>query len=76
MAEQLETFDFTTSNQLYDQWLDGSIWKVRWQEETKAKTIESFRSSLYLAARKAGMKVRTQVVSIDEIVIQATPRGD
>ena len=77
MAEQLKTFEFSRGNRkVYAQWLDGNIWKVKWAEETDCKSVEAFRSGLYTAGRNLDMRVRTQIASATEVVVQATPRGD
>lgn len=73
MAERLEEFTFNghgTSKYPWDEWLDGSPWRLDNKADFPGTTPSNFRISAHNVARKRGLKVRAQVDG-EEIVIQA-----
>ena len=71
MAEKLNEFNFTRARNRYD-WdrlFDGNVWELKEGQDftTDVKTI---RSSVYAAARRHDVQVRTQVEG-DNLVLQA-----
>lgn len=77
MATKLEEFEFTRTygnkpKYPWDEWLDGSIWKLVNGEDFQGVSSKHFSSSIYNNARKRGMKARIQALDAgDTLVVQA-----
>ena len=74
MAEKLESYEFSGRGHgcyPWDDWCDGSIWRIVCGEDYTVRT-SSMRSQLAIKAKKLGMKVRTSQVrnKKDELVFQ------
>lgn len=72
MASKVKKFEFRPGPNTYpwDQWLDGSIWKLK-QGEDFATDPAKFRTTIYQAARRNNKIVRTSVVE-DTVMLQVT----
>jgi hypothetical protein len=44
----------------WEQWLDGHVWKLS-QGEDFDVDLESFRSAIYMAASRKGIRVKTHI---------------
>lgn len=73
MAVKLKSFEFTRTSGRYsypwDQWTDGSIWKVKRGEDFNTSQT-NFGASVYDKARKIGKKVRVKNEPDDVVVFQ------
>ena len=79
MAEVLEDFSFTQRAEgfpvRYDwsTWLDGRVWKLK-KGEDFVISLSNFRNSVFVAASKVGLKVRTTTNKNEgTVIIQALP---
>ena len=76
MAKTLPDFDFSPKGRgeayPWNEWFDGRIYKLVQGEDFETSPL-GFRSSIYNAAARHDVKVRTSVVD-GGIVIQADPR--
>lgn len=72
MAERIEADSTTIWKRAYpwDEWTDGSIWKVTQQEDFPHTTAKSFQVRLYGIARMRHMRVHTKVVGDDTVLFQ------
>ena len=58
----------------YDEWFDGSIWKLKQYEDFFIHP-GSMRSALYMAARRKGKVIKTHVPSTQDcIFVQAVKK--
>ncbi len=69
MAEQLDKFPRPIKGR-WDEYLDGNIWKLS-LVEAESKSFASLRSSLAHAAVRKGLKLRTQQMDDEYLVVQA-----
>lgn len=71
MAKKLAEFDWSWGNEKYpwDEWFDGNIWELTSPKDFDGTTA-SFRITLFNAAKRRGLKVRTRVLSDTKLVIQ------
>ena len=77
MAEELESFDFSTGRKAkydWDKFLNGSIWKL-----TSGKDFDtspsSMRCTIFAAAKRRGLNVRSSVRK-DDVIFQAHIKSD
>lgn len=69
MAQRIEAFSGGTAHRgayPWDEWMDGSIWRVFQQEDFPLTTIDGFRSTLAARARAQNKKVRTARIRLDK----------
>lgn len=83
MAQELDSYRFTMrqGKRKYDweSWTNGSAWELHrgTREEVEngeadfAVDVKIFRQEVYTHASKNGLKIRTDILSEDVIVIQA-----
>lgn len=77
MAKKLDGYVFAgCRNQQYpwNEWLNGNIWQLTKDVDFKSK-CECFRTNAYGVAKLRGLKVRTQIVGTDIIIIQSYTNG-
>jgi hypothetical protein len=79
MAEVLEDFSFTNRAEGFpvrydwDSWLDGQVWKLK-QGEDFTISLVNLRNSVFVAASKRNLKVRTTTNKEEgTVIIQALP---
>ena len=75
MAEKLDDYDFSSKNTgrsryPFDEWLDGSIWKLK-QGEDFSSERSSMRTRLHTEATKRGLKVSVSMREDDCLIIRA-----
>lgn len=74
MAERLDHFDFGpragTSQYPWDQWLDGTIWKLAEGVDFQGNR-DYFNSLIYRRAKERGFKVRVSKKIDGALVVQA-----
>ena len=74
MATQLENFAFASAGRKrkydWDLWLDGNIWELTRPADFQSNVL-TMRNGAKQAGRARGLKVRTNVVDDDTLVIQA-----
>lgn len=77
MAEVLEEWSFSHRTEGYpvrydwDTWLNGQVWKLK-QGEDFPISLPNFRNSVFVAASKRGVKVRTTTNKTEgTVIIQA-----
>lgn len=80
MAEQLKSYEFTKSSGRrskypWDEWLDGTIWRVKQGEDFDIDT-KNFRNSVRAAAFKRGLGVHTEVEDDKTLVFQTHEKKD
>jgi hypothetical protein len=65
MAQRIDEWPKSLSTGYpWDEWLDGSIWKLKADEDFKAK-VQTFRSNAGTQARKRGGKIRSRLFRED-----------
>lgn len=73
MAKVLDEFQFQRrgrqSGSQYDKYLDGQIWSIDLADHN-VESMEGLRSSLIAAAKRRGMKIRTQKMNNSTLVVQ------
>lgn len=78
MAQKIDKWPESVSTGYpWDEWLDGSIWKLKAGEDFKAK-MHTFRSNAGTQARKRGGKLRSRKVEEngDEYIVMQLRRSD
>jgi hypothetical protein len=74
MAEKLEAYEFTRGRPTvyrWDEWFDGSIWRLERSVDFPGATASSFRVTVYNNAAKRNIQVKAYMESDDVLVIQA-----
>jgi len=80
MAEILDDYDFSDhpgyrGKYPYKKWFDGRIWELTSKVDFDSN-IDSIRVCIYNAAKRRGLKVRTNITRNGEsLVIQAEPEN-
>lgn len=59
----------------YEKWFDGEVWKLTRGEDFQTNPL-ALRTTLYNAAKKFGVKVRTSIPDENTVIVQASPRED
>ena len=78
MAKTLKAFPRplpSTEKYPWDTWLDGQIWRLERGKDFSSTKAVSIRGSAYQAAAYRGKKLRTQLISDDVLIVQATERN-
>ncbi len=75
MATTLESYDFKVTRGKYpwEEWLDGSIWRLSKGEDFQCEPA-TFRSSAISKAKRLGINLKSSVAG-DQVVIQAVANG-
>lgn len=75
MAEKLSSYEFTKSSTGYtypwDEWLDGSVWRLTRSEDFPNARATSMRVRFHHMARARDMKVHTKFEEAEVLVVQA-----
>lgn len=72
MAKKLKEYEFrqgARNRYPWTKWLDGEIWVLKMDEDFKVAPY-TFRAIAYVAAKRKGMRLRTELRDT-EVVIQA-----
>lgn len=71
MAEVIKTYEFKKhkpEKHDYDKLFDGRIWKLKKDEDYDNKAT-SARATLYIAAKRRGLKIKTSIVEDGNAII-------
>lgn len=79
MAEKLAGFNFQKpqnagSRYPWEEWFDGSVWKLVQEEDFPGRGIESFAAAIYSQAKRRNCKARVAQRK-GYLVMQAYPNG-
>lgn len=75
MAERIETYQWKMgggggSKYPWDEWADGTIWRLTKEEDFPYANAKSLRVRLYKVANERGMKVRSAIEDGGALVFQ------
>ncbi len=79
MAEQLEEFEWNSRRKgtsRYDQYMDGSIWKLDHRTDSGATSTAGLRTSLIATAKRLNLSCRTQTVDKHYVVFQVIDKEE
>lgn len=75
MSEKLDSFptSYTKKSKYpWDEWFDGSVWKLTQKDDFPETKPTSFRVTIYTSAKNRGLSVRIHELDTDgSLVIQA-----